>query len=497
MGLRSLNESLSALPALPTSYRYHDDYRDVFHTLNNLDLNDQWKVQLESSVAIFNFENHNANFKFLLKHWALDLLSYFRLTTTCNYWTSFEALVEILGANFIIELVTSPPHSVQQKWKLDWMLRISHQQGVSLKCFIRFLCKFNVGQWSPKYVDFVRQFPIPPQDRHRNVRSGECFIPTSDQGKIIQHFDSICERISMNVDSVDFETLRAAAISLIAFQYAFRPSSISRMKMEDVIVYDTGAVHVRLMLVKKRTNDDRRQVTRKIKREWSSIFIEYKKHRQLVRFKENVPERSLFGKTNAEISVSIVKHMKSVTGRPWSANDLRHTAAQRLADGGASHESIAEFMGHSSVRSADVYIESTPSQAERVNQALAISPIYSSVAEIAFTKKIDKQKLLALAHDFQIGGMPHGIPIAGIGACDSGQSMCTKNPVLSCYTCRKFLPVSDAKVHRDVVSSLRPVVSYFYEHSRGHLETPAYTQLRLLLSQAQSVADEIESGSNE
>lgn len=492
-----LEKILSELPALPSSFKYYDDFREVFHTIKNLELNDQWSMQFESSLVIFNFGRRSLNLKKLTKLWVLDLLSDLSQDGARNYWHRYEVSEKKLGEDFLSELIILPPHSVRQKWVVDWAPKLSPAQCVALKCLIRFLCKFCIGQWSPDFLDFVRTFPVSREDRHRNVRSGECFIPIPDQRKIIQHFDDVCERLSANVDMVDFETLRVAAIILIAFQYAFRPASISRMKMDDVTIYDTGAVHIRLTLVKKRTNNERRQVTRKIKREWSSIFLEYSARRQSVRLKENVHERSLFGKTNAEISLSIIKHMKLVTGHPWSANDLRHTAAQRLADSGNSHESIAEFMGHTSIRSADVYIESTPSQAQRVNQALAISPIYSSVAEIAYTKKIDSQKLAALAHDYQIGGMPHGIPISGIGACDSGQSLCTKNPVLSCYTCRKFLPVSDADVHRNVVSSLRPVVSYFYAQSRGHRETPAYTQLRILLDQAQSVAQEIESSSDE
>lgn len=54
------------------------------------------------------------------------------------------------------------------------------------------------------------------------------------------------------------------------------------------------------------------------------------------------------------------------------------------------------------------------------------------------------------------------------------------------------MPVRDARVHRDVVESLRPVVMQFADASRGHEESPAYTQLRRLLSQAQIIAEDID-----
>lgn len=125
---------------------------------------------------------------------------------------------------------------------------------------------------------------------------------------------------------------------------------------------------------------------------------------------------------------------------------------------------------------------------------MALSPIYANVAEVARTRTIDKAALLRLPPDKQIGGVPHGIPIAGIGGCAMGQSGCTKNPVLSCYNCRKFMPVKDAAVHDDVVESLRPVVLEFADASRGNDESHAYTQLRRTLTAAQKVAADIRAG---
>lgn len=100
---------------------------------------------------------------------------------------------------------------------------------------------------------------------------------------------------------------------------------------------------------------------------------------------------------------------------------------------------------------------------------------------------------IRLPHDQQIGGVPHGIPIAGIGGCSATQSLCTKNPILSCYTCQKFMPVKDASIHRQVAADLRPVVREFAEASKGNTETPSYTQLRHMLTAAEQVAADIDS----
>lgn len=79
-----------------------------------------------------------------------------------------------------------------------------------------------------------------------------------------------------------------------------------------------------------------------------------------------------------------------------------------------------------------------------------------------------------------------------LGACSSGQSLCSRNPVLSCYTCRRFMPLRDAGVHNRVVESLRPVVMEFDGASRGNTTSPAFSQLHRTLDAARRVAADIE-----
>ncbi|MCA4131146.1 site-specific integrase, partial [Pseudomonas aeruginosa] len=165
---------------------------------------------------------------------------------------------------------------------------------------------------------------------------------------------------------------------------------------------------------------------------------------------------------------------------------------QRLVDAGASQVELAEFMGHSYADTGLVYFDASPAQADRVNKALALSPIYTNIADVARTRTIDKNKLLHLSPDHQIGAVPHGIPIAGIGACNLGQSLCSKNPVLSCYSCRRFMAVTDTAIHREVLDSLRPVVRFFYDESRGEIASPAYMQLRKTLESIQAVIADLD-----
>lgn len=107
---------------------------------------------------------------------------------------------------------------------------------------------------------------------------------------------------------------------------------------------------------------------------------------------------------------------------------------------------------------------------------------------------ISVANLLRLAPDQQVVGMPHGVPISGIGACSAGQSTCSRNPVLACYTCHKFLPVNDATVHQSVRDSLEVVVMSYDQPQRVDRVSPAMMQLRTTLESVSAIIEAAQVG---
>lgn len=486
-----VREVLSSLPLLPSSVRYYDDFLEVTHSIRDPEATDEWRLEVNGQLNYVNFSSVSLRYSKLLKLWFAYELAMLAPKSVVTYWAALKSHLQAHGEQILDSLVSLPPHEFRRRW-ISTYQAFSSREGIALKSILRFLCTYGVGNWTPGHLDFAATLPIRVSDPYQVVRNGDCFVPLDRQANLVNHFDDVVDQIASGRMEIETDALRTTSATLIVFQHGIRPGGIARMKIDDVIAYESGAVHIRVKLTKKKDANERRQVVRKIKREWAPILSEFYRRRLLFGVRENVHKNSLFGLSPGQISRDVTSLTEFLTGERWTPTDLRHTAAQRLADGGASHEAIAEFMGHSVIQTANVYIETSPSQSQRVNQALAISPIYYAIEEVSRTKTIDKKTLLSLPSEKQIGGVPHGIPIAGIGGCASGQSLCTKNPVLSCYTCRKFMPVRDARVHRDVVESLRPVVMQFADASRGHEESPAYTQLRRLLSQAQIIAEDID-----
>lgn len=386
-------------------------------------------------------------------------------------------------------LANKTPQEIQDVWSTIFLPEFTYPQEANcLRKVLHCFCRESLGSWAPPYHSIVSNLPSPRQDPFEVVKSGECFIPVADQKKIYSFIDEIAKSLSAH-HSVDISRLIDATAIILADQHAFRCGTIARIKTADVRVHKGGVVHITAAVIKKRRNSQRIHITRKVRQDWAQIVRSLLE----IRGREDSVEhtsRKLLGLTPNEVTRRIANRTEALTGTRWTATDFRHTSAQRQVDMGASADELADFMQHNSVLAGNVYFDQSPNQAKLVNDALAISPVYSVLPEIHRSRTIDKQALMGIPEERQIGAMPHGSPIAGIGACDSPQSMCQKNPVLSCYGCRKFLAVSDVRIHQHVVDTLRKVVIDFFKAGLGDDRSPAYLQLKRTISIAQAFVDQ-------
>jgi hypothetical protein len=277
---------------------------------------------------------------------------------------------------------------------------------------------------------------------------------------------------------------------MAGFQFSVRPGQTARLKRNDVTIHSTGAVHIRFLMTKQRDQLPVHHL-RRVTRRWCPVIIEYARRRDGAPMPEGVHPESFFGLPPHLVGSRIEAASKALIGEVWSPGDYRHTGAQRLADGGASHEEIQEFLMQAGPNTAGIYFAGSATQAAKVNRAMGLSPIYRAVERITRTRTIDMDRLLSLPPDNQVGGMPHGIPIAGVGACEVGQPNCTKNPVFSCYGCHRFIAVRDAAIHEQVADGFRTVVRHFYGFEPEAKSSPAYGQLRHVIEAADRLANDI------
>ena len=473
---------LVSVPALPSVVRYIDDYTDEDHSITDLTA-ERWLVSISGRKQRLRFDRYSSvpPLQRLLQAYAADRLTRGAAATAR---LNFSSLVHV-ELNDMIDLIQCNPAAARPLWD-NLRAKIPYAEVFSgLKSLLVFLAERRVGEWTPNYLTFISSaLPLPPADKFAGVRRRDVFISIEDEARLVRWV----EERAVAAKDMFLASLIDTALIICSYQFAMRPKQIGVLRRRDCRIISppsgNSSVHLTFRMINQRDDSMKRMpLVRRVKREWAIIFSEI-----FARTMDRPGSAHFLDYTDAaSISVRIRELLLDVTGAAWSARDLRHSGAMRMVDAGASAEELAEYMGHSSLESGQVYYATSATQAERVNQALGISDTYRQVASMGTTGFIHPEELKKLKGDQQVAGVPHGIPIAGIGACTTGQPSCPFNPVTACYGCPKFLPVSDESIHQEVLRGFREVVNFFYSTSRAEAESPAFLQLKRTISEVQAV----------
>ncbi len=488
---------VSELPALPPLIRYYDEFDDVTRSIASADKAEAFELQIYGRTHRLELSRYPAAYGLLVKQLFLYLLgeglhvmSAFKAANGATHFSMTE-VEKLMGAG---------PHKVSREWTLLRARDLPQDAYRFGKTLLRLLCIHRLCGWSPTYGEFIRSsLPGPASDSHAGVHSGDVFLSVDEEAAIVRHLDEVVAALGSSATAAPSnEEVRDAGMMLCAYQFAMRPIQIAMLPMRNVRIWhdtpdESPTVHLTFHMAKQQSDSKRRPLTRRVKREWAPLFVAFNERRKA----EGAAGTARFFDVQsvAEVGIRIAALVRRLIGSDelGTATDLRHTAAQRLVDAGASHEELAEFMGHAHVQTGLVYFATSATHAERVNRALGASDVYRRVAKIAHDRFISAEELAQLKGEQQIAGVPHGIPIAGIGGCESGQPACPYNPITSCYGCRKFMPLHDKAMHERVLAEMRDVVLFFERSSRGDVRSPAHLQLQRTIAEVQTVIEELES----
>lgn len=494
-----LQDFVNWLPPLPSVLRYMDDFDDILRSLKRYDKDDVFIVYSNGTKITLDFSPLSTIYKLIAKSIFLHFVSCdFSISTAYGYYVSLRDL----DSEMMDELLLSGPADIKHVWsKLLTRYSNNPKLFVAVRAMLVFLCRSHILGWSPHYLNFISYtLPGPFYDKYATVRRGDAFLAAQEEALIVNYLDTLATTPRASLEKLPIPTLEPACMLLCSYLFGMRPIQIAMLVMRDVRVWQEKditcpAVHLTFKMVKQRRQSKAFPLTRRVRQEWAPLIFEL-----YCRAKEggrSGADRLFSVSSSQEVGIIIKKLASLIVGTNVTATDLRHTAAQRLVDAGASQEEVAEFLGHSDKTTCLVYYTSSPSQAERVNKALGISPIYKQVVKIAHARFISSEELAELKGEQQIAGVPHGIPITGIGGCTVGQPSCPYNPITSCYGCKKFMPVTDSTIHNQVLADMRTVVKFFAETSRGDENSPAFMQLQRTVASIQAVIHELEENDND
>lgn len=380
--LTELSSRISAiateLPYLPSVIRYYDDFDDKHHSIRSPESSSIWEIRYDGERVRLDFSVLDDELQFIVKHAVVDLFARLEPSSVANICSGILRNTD-QTEHFIQSLILRP-EEFRYLWVSEIQAAKTWAYARNIRTALHSLCNLSIGFWRPEMRPYVSQLESPIQDIYKTVRTGECFLPLNHQSLLIDYLDELSDSVRKAPETQPTIKLRNACILVITHQYGCRPGQIARIKTTDVRCYENGTVHLAIPLLKQRGNEALRRVTRRMKPEWCSIFIEYTA-RRCDTVSSGSPADSYFNLPPQRLSAALSNLTEEITGTRWSPTDLRHTAAQRLADAGTSHIALSEFMGHATTLTANVYFDASPTQAQRINQALAISTIYSNVAE--------------------------------------------------------------------------------------------------------------------
>ncbi|PFH12398.1 phage integrase family protein [Collimonas sp. PA-H2] len=489
-----LHQLCASLQPLPSVLRYYDEFDDTIRAIRNPSIESVFELFCHGRSVKVDFGRRRRECALIFKHILMQMFKQdLSVRTVANYFSDFHHFTD----DDVAALARTSPLDVGLLWA-EWRARELSQSVYKLaKHMLQLLCIYRWNGWSQEYRTFLSTtLPLPAHDKYAAVRSGDAFLSADEEAAIVRHLDEAVIGIKQG-EPMLLDAVADAGMLLCAYQFAMRPVQIGMLDTRHVRVWndevtEDPTVHLTFHMAKQRRNKQRIPLTRRVKREWTPIFTYLKAHLDAANL-GGVP-RFFQVESVQEVSIRISKLVRGLIGSEdiGTATDLRHTAAQRLVDAGASHEELAEFMGHAQTNTGLVYYATSASHAERVNRALGASEVYRRVAKIGHDRFISPDELSMLKEEQQIAAVPHGIPISGIGGCQSGQPHCPYSPVASCYGCRKFMPVADKALHGKVLSDMREIVLFFEQSSRGDVRSPTYLQLQRTIGEIQTVIAELE-----
>lgn len=489
----ALGGVFSKLGPFPSVVRYFDDFEYVHRSVRDLNSLDSVEMILDGERSTIDFGPKSA-LQGILKHVWIDWVRRFDPSTIPLQWKALERAIKDTKPDLLRKLILMESNDIDSFWLFEIFPHVDPVSASGIRAFMHSLRRLLVRGWADVTTLRIRSLVGPSRDKFAKIRHGACFLSSWEQAHLRDYLEILAETVHENPRSVPDDRLVDACLLVICHDHGLRPGQVARIQTIGFSFFENGSIHFRFPRIKQAAGERRDEVARKLSERWAPIFKEAYRRRSAERNANDtrVLDHLFFALTPRQLSVRVRAACEFIGIGSRSCYDFRHTAAQRLADAGASEQEIADFLTQSSKKIAGVYVNASPLQAQIINRALALSPLYRQIEKIWRMKTIDLETLLGLAPDHHIGGAPHGIAIAGIGACRIGQSLCSRNPVLACYTCSRFLPLSDLSVHQNVLEQFRSIVNTFVDRSKGQRRSPAYLQLQQVLEAVKRLVDELD-----
>lgn len=133
----------SALPRVPKTIRYHDDYSNGMCRIPNADTADTWSVKFGGRSYTVNLRPFDETLRPIFRSWAWWTLVTVSPRSAVAYTGALSSIGGVLRG--IIGNLLRSPHEAQSFWKIYVVGgELGLTQRTALKCMLRFYCDVGV-----------------------------------------------------------------------------------------------------------------------------------------------------------------------------------------------------------------------------------------------------------------------------------------------------------------------------------------------------------------
>lgn len=365
-------------------------------------------------------------------------------------------------------------------------LRSDRDAFLIFRVFYRWASLKKIEGFTREISSFLDDFALPEFEAYRSVKLRENVFSPADESAFVSALDQV-------VDESNYFTLRDNAMAHLNWELGLRVEQVAGVEERHLkeVAGPNGSRYFHLMLVRLKqrtyqTSYRNRVISERLAKKLQKLILLKAEH-----FGQQSSERPLFVDphnrrvSRPSIHKAIVQVCEQAKISSGSSNFLRHNMAQKLADQGTPGDLISDMLDHTTKIAARHYVAATPAIAKIKARALGKNATYKELMSLMTGSLIHQKDADDRAKI--VRGVVATRYIGNIGSCGlDADTACAKNPIYSCYTCRKFHPFIDGE-HGNVVAALRSEVQLMLDQSLDLRENKVVLQLEKTIEHASDV----------
>ena len=351
------------------------------------------------------------------------------------------------------------------------------------RLFYRWAALRQIPDFSLDIASALDDIASPEYEPYQSVKLRKNILSAADEIKLLEALDDI----SFDTDYFSFQD---NVIAHLSWELGCRPEQVAGIELDQFteVVSPNGAIffHIKLIRLKQRsyTSSYRNRViseglAKKVKHLIGIRNISVKSTALFV-----TPKGSRIKGYTVYYAIADVFTQADLLG--GNSTLLRHNMAQKLADQGTPGDLISDLLDHSTKVAAGHYVAATPEIGRIKARALGRNSTYIDLMAQLTGSPINR----AVITDARqiVKGVIATQYIGNIGACGlDPNTACDKNPIYSCYTCKKFHPFINGD-HTEVVQALRTEIQVLLDQSIDLPENKVVLQLERTIEYAEHTA---------